>query len=433
VDHRVSRVLDVLDQNGTLLIVTEWVDGISLEQILHSPMTTARSLVVTRGIIEALVRIHAAGTAHGRLRPASVMVTESGEVQLRGHCIDALLYGVAPGDDPVAADINGIGALMMACLTARWPGDPVSVLPTPPIVGGKLATPSQLVADLPRDFNDYVIRALASVPGPTTVDPDCDPFGTVLEARRAFSALGASPPASPPPATHGPFLIGDPHEEVIRRKAGRRTMAVLAALGVVGTVSAVGFSLLMTSGGTNTATAGMTTPPPSASASVTLEPRLLEVTPSPEAKPAIPRSYPIAGINIFDPRGAGIVRDTTSRLSIDEDVSTAWYTDTYRRQDFTKNRGIGLIVDLGQPVPVKVIELGLVGNDTDLQIRTADTLSTTLDGYTEVSRLTGAPGQVTIREPRAITARYVLIWLTGMPAATDGFRGGIRSVDIRSD
>ncbi|MEI8081683.1 MAG: protein kinase family protein [Actinomycetes bacterium] len=432
VDHRVSRVLDVLDHDGTLLIVTEWVDGISLEQILHDPMSTARSLVVARGIIEALVGIHAAGTTHGRLRPANVMVTDDGEVKLRGHCIDAQLHGVAPGDNPVAADIHGIGALLMACLTARWPGAPASALASPPIVGGKLATPSQLVADLPRDYNDYVVRALAAVPNSTTVDPGCEPFTSVLEARTAFSALGTPTPAAPQPAVHGPFLIGDPHEEVIRRNAGRRTLAVLAALGVIGTVSAVGFSLLMTNGSQGSASGTSARPAASASTAASLEPRLLEVTPTASAA-TVPSRYPIAGINIFDPFGAGIVRDTTSHLSIDDDVSTAWYTDTYRRQDFRKSKGIGLIVDLGQPALVKVIELGLVGNDPDLEIRTADTLSTTLSGYAPVSKLTGAPGQVTIREPRAITARYILIWFTGVPAATDGFRGGIRSVEIRND
>lgn len=437
VDHRVIRVLDVLDRDGALLIVTEWVDGIPLEQLLQTPMTTARALIVTKGVIEGLSAIHESGTTHGRLGPASVMITNEGEIRLGGHCIDAEIFGVAPGNDPRAADVHGIGAVLMAALTARWPDPTQTTLRQPPIVGGKLATPAQLTADLPREIDEYVIRALAAVPGPHVVQADHQPFRTIPEARTAFSALSTTVKPIPTPSPRVTARVDQSQAQRPRAGVGKRTVGVLSALAVIVAAGTIGVNLLLTRGQPSTgAASGQAPARGSTNPSATLEPRLLEVSPPPVAAapaPSVPRSFPIAAVSAFDPSGAGIVSGPLADFSIDDNVSTAWYTDTYPKQNFAKGKGTGLIVDLGEQRPIRVVHLGLVGNDTDIQIRTADSLGNSLADYTQISKLSGAPGQVTIREPRPVNARYVLIWLTGMPAATNGYRGGISSVDIRSD
>ena len=99
VDRRVVRVLDVLDHEGTLVIVTEWVDAIPLEQLLTTSMTPTQSVEVTRRVAEAIGHIHS-GVTHGRVRPASVMIDKDGEVRVRGHMIDARIYGIDPATIP---------------------------------------------------------------------------------------------------------------------------------------------------------------------------------------------------------------------------------------------------------------------------------------------------------------------------------------------
>lgn len=425
VDHRVARVLDVLDHETTLLIVTEWVDGIPLEQLLRTPVSPARALAITRSVVEAITQIHAAGTTHGRLRPASVMLTDEGEIRLRGHCIDAQLFGVAPGGDPVAADIHGTGAIMMACLTARWPGSPATALRDAPIVGGKMTTPAQLMADLPDDLNEYVVRALAAVPSRQTV-PVEQPFKSLEDARNAITGVGDL----------GRMTVLRLHDKPLPeqgkgRHIGRRTVGILVSVGVIAGVAAVGGGLLV-SGNAAPYNAAIAAPSgQSATAPVVPQPRLLQVTPSPANTQEKP--LPIAGVSSFDPQGEGIVRGSYANYAVDKDVSTAWYTDTFKRQNLGKVNGTGLIIDLGGSHPVRAVELGLVGNDTDLQIRTAQTLSDSIDGYKRISFVRGAPGQIIVREPRPVTARYVLIWLTAVPWSSNGYRGGISSVKVRGN
>ena len=146
------------------------MSAIPLEQLLTTAMTPAQSVEVTRRVGEAISHIHAAGITHGRVRPASVMIDKEGEVRLRGHMIDARIYGIEPGSDPAAADISGLGAIMTACLTGRWPGSSPTALPAVPIVAkAGEPFPSQLRADLPDSLDTFVIRAMAAVPSPETI------------------------------------------------------------------------------------------------------------------------------------------------------------------------------------------------------------------------------------------------------------------------
>ncbi|MGP3958136.1 protein kinase domain-containing protein [Nonomuraea sp. 3N208] len=75
-----ARVLDHGEDRGVLYLVTEYIDGISLEDHLieHGPLSPSVLHAAAVGVAAALTAIHAAGLVHRDLKPANVMLTLAG-------------------------------------------------------------------------------------------------------------------------------------------------------------------------------------------------------------------------------------------------------------------------------------------------------------------------------------------------------------------
>ncbi|MGN9839842.1 serine/threonine-protein kinase [Nonomuraea sp. H19] len=75
-----ARVLDHGEDRGVLYLVTEYIDGISLEDHLieQGPLSPSVLHAAAVGVAAALTAIHAAGLVHRDLKPANVMLTLAG-------------------------------------------------------------------------------------------------------------------------------------------------------------------------------------------------------------------------------------------------------------------------------------------------------------------------------------------------------------------
>ncbi|MEV0198883.1 protein kinase [Nonomuraea sp. NPDC050691] len=75
-----ARVLDHGEDGGVLYLVTEYIDGISLEDHLieHGALSPSVLHSAAVGVAAALTAIHAAGLVHRDLKPANVMLTLAG-------------------------------------------------------------------------------------------------------------------------------------------------------------------------------------------------------------------------------------------------------------------------------------------------------------------------------------------------------------------
>ncbi|MET9343989.1 serine/threonine-protein kinase [Nonomuraea sp. NPDC003804] len=75
-----ARVLDHGDDDGLLYLVTEYIDGVSLEDhlIQHGALSPSVLHSAAVGVAAALTAIHAAGLVHRDLKPANVMLTLAG-------------------------------------------------------------------------------------------------------------------------------------------------------------------------------------------------------------------------------------------------------------------------------------------------------------------------------------------------------------------
>ena len=101
-------------------------------------------------------------------------------------------------------------------------------------------------------------------------------------------------------------------------------------------------------------------------------------------------------------------------------------------------RGVGLVVDLGTPVPVNGVNLRLSGNGTDVQIRVPKTDPATVtkppltsdSQWRTVGKQAKATSTAAISLKDPVTTRFVLVYLTSLPKEGSGYRGGIYEVEV---
>ncbi|HKB30640.1 MAG TPA: hypothetical protein VKD26_07360, partial [Streptosporangiaceae bacterium] len=102
-DERLARVFDAHVAADGGYIVTEWADGENLEDLLtrgHLDVGWATRIVAE--VASALDSAHAAGIAHLRLTPRSVLWTHDAGVKILGLAIDAALADAALADAALA-------------------------------------------------------------------------------------------------------------------------------------------------------------------------------------------------------------------------------------------------------------------------------------------------------------------------------------------
>ncbi len=432
--RRIAKVLDVIDIDDALVVVAEWIDGISLEQALHSPVSVASAIAITREVLDALQDIAAAGAHHGRLRPATVMLTSEREIRLRGHCIDAALFGVSPGEDSASADVYGVGAVLTALLTATWPaGQPQTTLRDTPVVGHHLARPSQLRADLSAELDTFVIRSLAAGGLPQTV-PTRFAFTDLFAQRNALTttsdAVGAGPLGNPiqkavgevlgaRPVQPAPIYVPEP-----RPKNRARTLALVAA--ATSSVLALGVGVALWLDDPSDQTAANIAYATSGTDS--------ESSAQPAARPntaPIEEVLPIKQVYAYSAATGSYTPSKSAKLSVDDDLASVWTTDPQDHSDVDEGSRQGIVVDLGWERDIRVVDLGLLGNNSNIEIRASNKLSKRASDLTLVQSLKGAPNRLSVRQARPVSARYVMVLFTKLPTHGNAYEGGISNLAVR--
>lgn len=421
VDPRVARVLDVLDSDGTLVIVTEWIDGTPLEQVLRSrQLSVWESVVIARDVAATLAQMHSIGAAHGRIRPTAVMLTEDGAIRLRGHGIDRALWGSGDVNDPITSDIVGLGALLTACLTRRWPLDTPTELQRTPVVGSFLAAPSQVRADLPAELDLIALRAL-SAGTVRQLEPTARPY-TKIEQGYADLAHFAD--------QSGPIAVVTSPERPRRRHVDNATflrrsglVAGLAAVAVAGLLISARVFIEDPSSTAASASNATASRPSSSLTGSGVQAGAGTVSPVTEYRIPILRALAVRD-GVLDRA------DRSSAVTVDNDAASSWPVTSDTPID--EQSPSGVIIDLGSPRPVRAITLGLIGNNTDLAIYASNALRKDLGSFHLVSRVEGAPAFMTLRQPKPITNRYLFIALTQVPKQGDEYLGGIATIQVFS-
>jgi putative peptidoglycan lipid II flippase len=204
-----------------------------------------------------------------------------------------------------------------------------------------------------------------------------------------------------------------------------RALAVVAALLFLVGATLLGLQLLvgdLRGGEDEVATGGADTP------SATEEP-VQEESPAGDPQP-----LPVNVVTDFDPAGNGEENPDSAGLALDGDPETAWFTQTYYDPLEVQKPGVGLVLDLGEPRPVRGVQLLLEGETSGVEIRVApedaEVPPEQPDGWAVVARdeEAGASVELTLDEPAA--TGWLLVWFTRLPAVGGDFRGGIAEVVV---
>ncbi|TDE12567.1 murein biosynthesis integral membrane protein MurJ [Jiangella asiatica] len=450
-DPRFLRILDIGADDVTY-VVREWTPGQSLAALLASgAFHPEQAAAVGREVAEALSAAHAQGLAHRHLDPSLVFVTADGSVKIAGLETEYALRGPAavpeelgdPGQfdpsgrpNPAELDAIGIGCVLYAALTARWPTGGVEGLPPAPLIDGRLASPRQVRPGVPRHLDAVTDRSIGHARRHHAT-PLVTPVAVAAElaaGARPQRAVITEParfmeqppalldePGTPPP----PSRIEQRRE---RRRSGRtaRLLGVMAAMLLLVGATLVGLQLLL--GAIDDAGDDESTPQPSSSASATTSPE--EETPAAEPTPLA-----LAAATDFDPfsdNGQENPSDVDNVL--DDDPETAWTTVNYYDPMELQKPGVGLYLDLGEAVDVRELRLALLSADADFEIRVAPAdageAPSDLDGWTAVGSVEGAEQNVTHTLDEAVSTRYVLVWFTRLPLDGGNYRGGIAEAEV---
>ena len=463
-DARFVQVLDAVQDEDLLYIVTEWVPGAEqLQNRLEAgPLTPAKATAMVRELAEAMVRAHEAEVAHGALNPATVMITLTNQVKLRGLLVEATLGGAepeaTPNEERYAADVLALGQIWYAALTARWPAETGEYgLEAAPSDGAEPYTPAQILAAVPKQVDAAVCRVLG-LGGAESV-------GTVKELTDLINSLPrlrdevAEPTAALPrtrsgrPATATQHSVRDatpgdwsprtatidPHRPVWRR----RGVLAVAGCAVVALATLAAFQL-SGSPANNGDTAGNvagTTPHPSQGGTVSI----------PAGSEGSALSISGATVWDSDPSQSSI---NAAPNAYSATSTTGWQTTTQFKSvsfsgGYSGGSGIGLIFNLGSAHTVDEAKFRVGTAGATVEVLTGNSGASASPSWTSPSGPgpTGYTAQKTVSNVSAgsditvqfsqVSTQYVMILFTTLPYQgqdnTTGTPAGYRDslIDVR--
>lgn len=468
-ERRLVGVLDVFDRVAMLdgpdpttyvAVVNEWVEGITLADLYEEregePIDPREAIALVRQVSLAVLASQRQGVEHGRLRPGALLLADAmnsneplslvadvDAVRIRGLAVDAVMWprpalAFPDLDAPeVDSDVHGIGCLLYATVTGRWPEGLVDGMSPAPRANQRLLPPSQVVASVPASVDEICMRAIdPRVSGEWPAKRGRAPYGDLAvltsalgaaegiadgrgrRGRRGSDASGNGVETIAPPLTPGQRAL---------RGLGRIAVAA-AALLVVGGIGVLGFQIASSSAspwGTraNPAASGVLTEVGAAGAG--------------SGDVAAPGVVPgeIVPVEAMDHDPFGGDKQENPDLvgdAIDNDANTAWVTDTYYSPNLDGKPGVGLILDLGAPQSVSAVRLELVGSGSDVQVMLSDTIEKKPSKWALLAGANGVSTAIDLRAPRPVTGRYVLIWFTRVPPQNGYYQGGLRDVTVLS-
>src|SRR5665811_1551548 len=435
--------LDAVTDAQLSYIVCEWAEGLELEELLASgPLTALESAWLVRELADALSALHAQGLYHTRLGPDSVVISTAGNVKINGFLIDAALHPRSSMPTETATevdDVQALGKLLYATLASRWPGGPGFGMAAAPTDGqGATLSPAKVRAGVSPTLDRITADVLAGridsssqlTTSLTTVLGSADASGDLAHrvrfpmvrdaAQVADFELTAVVPVVSSADAKSPLVIS---ETTRAHQSPQRMLTVTAILvGVVVLALIVGLITVFNRKHETAAAAASATGSRSAG-----------------------KVYAIAGAKDFDPvadGGSGDENPGQVALAFDGKTDTAWTTLVYKGSAKLGGLkpGVGYIVDLGQPVSVGKVTLVMVGQPTGLELRVpatdpAKVTSPPMDKaaeWTAVATNTAAGTNVDLSLKDPITTRFVMIYITSLPAVTGGFKAGIAEVSVTS-
>ena len=403
-------VYDAIDETTRAYVVREWIEGMSLRELVEAEgaLDADRAITTAHCVAEAVASLHASGMAHGNVHPGTVLLADDGRV---------VLTDARAGSATTDGDVRAIGGILYYALTEQWPHREAgrTALPDATRESGMLAAPRQIRAGVPTHVDDLVCDLLN--------DQVTLPSADVLAAELDRLDVG--------PAEHGygTLRFSDTLPEPAPRKAPRRVVYGVAAglaLAVLGLAIA---SKVLTSKDNPASSAGISATTSAAPSSGSdKEPQVLQLTAS--------------QLHLYDPQGDGTADQNLAR-ALDGKASTGWKTEHYQ-QNFGPGGlkdGIGLWLDLGSPQAVSDVSvvLSAAGATATLLGGNAEPGPTAYKTFAQIGAVQEEFGGTNMvfssSDDETQKFRYLLLWISSIPRDTNDaqqrFQIGVQEITVR--
>ncbi|MFI5778419.1 lipid II flippase MurJ [Nocardia sp. NPDC051570] len=422
-----ARVLDVVRGSSGGIVVAEWTPGRSLREMAEtvpSPIGAARAI---RALAAAAELAHRGGGSLSIDNPDRIRISASGDA--------VLAFPGTLADSDAQSDVRGLGAMLYALITARWPirtgGATATVGGLRPADFGPDGTPiepRQIRPEVPFEISAVAVRSLESNKGVRTAATVQHVLeqASVVDQKTDFIPvlrLGQRAPSAPDES------LADPELLAAERERSQRMMWMLVGLGVLAAlvVGVIIWWLLSVFA-------------PSSSEAPLDEQRKLGLTTanvapqeptagtsSSAAPPAAGAPIPVTAVSVFSPEGTPDGTGTVNAVT-GNDPTKVWRTDQYRQQFPAYKQGLGILATLGSPSRLSKVTITSPSPGTVVEIRTSPTASPTIDQTQLVGQATLADGSTDIAVRADQPARYVLVWITALADRGGQFQSSIASI-----
>ncbi|MFC8043781.1 lipid II flippase MurJ [Nocardia sp. NPDC057353] len=417
-----ARVLDVVRGSSGGIVVAEWTPGRSLREMAEtvpSPIGAARAI---RVLASAAELAHRGGGALSIDHPDRVRISASGDA--------VLAFPGTLSDADAQGDVRGLGAMLYALILARWPIRSGGLSGQAATVGGlRLADfgqdgtpvePRQVRPEVPFEISAVAVRSLESNKGVRTAATVQHVLeqASVVDQKTDFIPVLRLGQRQQPPVEES---LADPELLAAERERSQRMLWIMVGLGVLAALVVgivIWWMVSMFAGGepsepldqsNNIGLTSETTAPPAAPIGPA-EPAANEVGAAP---------VPATAVGVFSPEGTPDGTGSAGAV-IDRDPASTWRTDQYFQQFPALKKGVGLLATLPTPARLSSVAIESPSAGTTVEIRTSPTESPTLDQTQLIgsARLENGVTDIPVRADQS--ARYVLVWITGL--GNDGGR-----------
>lgn len=416
----VVAVIDAGEDGGRPYIVFEYVKGETLKQRIGriGALDTTEALAYAIEVAQALEVAHERGMVHRDVKPQNVLIDATGRAKLtdfgisrqldeegmtgEGKVVGTTDY-VAPEQamgqpvDP-RSDVYSLGIVLFEMLTGDVPFQAESQ------VGVAMKHIGEEIPDVQKIRPDISAATASTVDRATAKEPE-DRYQAVAEMademRAALEVEAIRQGGTGSEATSILDAVPPPARQLPNGKTSPWPAALML------------FIALLIAAGSAWVIARDEAPPGGGGS-------------APEA------TIPIVALEDFDPEGDLVEHPEEVSRAVDDDrSSSAWTTETYQTNSFGLKSGVGLVLDTGEPVTAKALDINSPTPGWSLEVYGSnDPRPDDISEWDAIgsSESVDQSQRVELIAPRPY--QYFLLWATTPVESGNGYGVAISNVEI---